>query len=147
MRLTLSEPRAFVELGLDRRDAGFDLVEHEGLLFITRSIGSELLRAPAEPGALKRLQHEVSRAIRSAAVVFNAFRSAFSAPSASARAAFSTMASTIAFSASTSSGSVRSGGVMTPIRAYFAGNFPPYRVLIHSAAEGLPNKLRAFHWH
>lgn len=47
---------ALADLGLDRSDAGLDLLEDEGLLFIVAVRRAELFRSSAEPGAVEGLQ-------------------------------------------------------------------------------------------
>ncbi|MGY4198986.1 hypothetical protein ACVIM9_008327 [Bradyrhizobium sp. USDA 4520] len=47
---------ALADLGLDRSDAGLDLLKDEGLLFIAAVRRAELFRSSAEPGAVEGLQ-------------------------------------------------------------------------------------------
>ncbi|MCS3452178.1 hypothetical protein M2219_008896 [Bradyrhizobium elkanii] len=47
---------ALADLGLDRSDAGLDLLEDKGLLFDVAIRRAELFRSSAEPGAVEGLQ-------------------------------------------------------------------------------------------
>jgi hypothetical protein len=111
---------ALVDLCLNRSDAGLDLLEGKGLLFVIDARRAELLRSSAEPGAVKGLQDLRQPRDARIGIAVAGLEITTSLSRASARAAFSAMASTMAFSVSTSFGRSRSGGVIDPTRAHFA---------------------------
>lgn len=117
---------ALADLGLDGGDAGLDLLEDKGLLFIVAVRRAELFRSSAEPGAVEGLQDLRQLLDARIGVGVAALRSATSLSRASVRAAFSAIASTMAFSVSMSFGRLRSGGVIDPTRAHFAPLLLPF---------------------
>ncbi|SFK29518.1 hypothetical protein SAMN05216525_1822 [Bradyrhizobium sp. Gha] len=114
LRTALADP------GLDRRDAGLDLLEDKGLLFNVAIRRAELFRSSAEPRAVEGL--EDLRQLLDARIGIGVARLEIGdlALQSIGGAAFSAMASTMAFSVSTSFGRLRSGRVIAPTRAHFA---------------------------
>ena len=114
--LLLSRAAGFVEAGLNLGDAGLDLLEHEGLLF-GRGSSPQLFRPLAEPVALQRLEDRSQPGDAFVGRRVEGFEIAVFAFERLAYAAFSAMARTSAFSASTSLGSGKSSVFITMIKA------------------------------
>lgn len=128
---------ALVDLCPDRGDAGFNFLEDKGLLLVVGGWGAELFRSPAEAGAIECFQD--LRQPLDALIGIGVARLEIGdlvLQRVRPRRLLG-MASTMAFSASTSSGSLRSGGVIGSTKAHFAPVFLPFQ-----AADSL--RRRAF---
>jgi hypothetical protein len=131
-----------VQTGLDVAEPNLDFIEDEGLLFGVERLDPELFRALAILARWNISRIEVSRAIRSSAVTLAAFNRSISAWFDARSEA---MASTIALSASRSSGICRSAGVMAGSEHKTTWISSTFQRTKSVCRRLLPSRLRSAH--